>query len=143
MSAVSIARHVTQRIPAVIATALLFGCVAYLTSAFVWLLKHVPAAGVIEAIFFTARSLGETYPGTLMTPAFLGAGLGVVVAGLWRGAPPLASALVPWLVIALAIAGAGLYSTETTLAGLFRAWPLYLCDGVIASLCWAVARAFW
>jgi hypothetical protein len=143
MSAVSIARHATQRVSAVIATALLFGLVAYLASAFIRLLAHAPDASAVDAILFAARSLGDTYPGTLMTPAFLGAGLCVVVAGLWRGTPPLSSALGPWLAITLAIAGGGLYSTETTLAGLFRVWPFYLCDAVIASLCWALARAFW
>lgn len=142
MSVVSIAQDAPRRLFAIIAAVLLFGFVAYLASAFIWLLPRAPHSGA-EAILFAARKVGDTYPASLMTPAFLGAGLCIVVAGLWRGTPPLASALGPWLAITLAIAGAGLYSAETTVTGLMRAWPFYLSDAVIASLCWALARAFW
>jgi hypothetical protein len=155
MTAISLVQDISRRFVAVIVTLLLFGLAAYLASSFIWLLPHgfrhardaAPDAGtvglVIDAISWSARSLGRTYPGSLMTPAFFVAGIGMIVAGLWRGLPALGSALIPWTFATLAIAGAGLYSTETTMAGLLRAWPFFLADAAIASLCWALARPFW
>lgn len=132
-----------RRFAAAVVTLLLFGVVAYLASAFIWLLPHARGSGTFEAIVFAARAVSDTYPGSLMTPAFLVAGIGAVGIGLWRGAPTFASAFVPWLAVSLVIAAAGLYTTETTVAGLARAWPSYLSDALIASLCWALARVFW
>ncbi len=143
MNAISMTRRASSRLLAVIVTLLLFGLVAYLVSAFIWLLPHAPDAGAVSAILFAIRSVGDTYPGTLMTPAFLGAGLCAAVAGLWRGEPPPSSALVPWLVITLAIAANGLYFGETTIAGHATAWPFYVSDAIVACLCWAAARLFW
>ena len=97
----------------------------------------------VNALVFAARFVLDTYPGSLMTPAFAVAGLCTTVAGLWLGKPPLASALLPWIAITIAVAGFGLSSGETTLTGLASAWPFYLSDAVIACLCWALARPFW
>jgi hypothetical protein len=146
MSAASITQSISWRFIAIVVTLLLFAFAAYLVSAFIWLLPHAYAretSGTLDALLFAARSVPATYPGTLMTPAFLGAGLSVIVTSLWQGKPPLLSALIPWLLISLAIAGYGLYLTETTVTGLARAWPSYLSDAIIACLCWAVARLFW
>ena len=155
MNAISVTHSVPSRFAAIVITLLLFGVIAYLVSAFVWLLPHAfrharemspDASGfnlAVNALLFAARFVLDTYPGSLMTPAFAVAGLCTTVAGLWLGKPPSASALLPWIAITIAVAGFGLSSGETTLTGLASAWPFYLSDAVIACLCWALARPFW